>query len=131
MQIQKFQGSARQLPKLANQPQTEPEEASKGPSDKSPFLEGVQLGAAHFGVPALAGLLVPQHPFLAGAVAGAAVVAVRAGGFVKENRGAMISAAIVGGLSGYAGGHFGLPGVLGATALGGLSMGLQNSNGRY
>ena len=127
MQIQKFQNTPRQLPKLTNHKQ-EPHEPSKGPSDKSPFLEGVQLGAAHFGVPALAGLLVPQHPFLAGAVAGAAVVAVRAGGFARENRGAMISAAIVGGLSGYAGGHFGMPGVLGATTLGALSMGLQNSS---
>jgi len=133
MQIQRFQPTHQQLPKLAHKPQQQPEdpqEPSKGPSDKSAFLEGAKLGAAHFGVPALAGLLVPQHPFLAGAVAGAAVVAVRAGGFAKENRGAMISAAIVGGLSGYAGGHFGLPGVVGATALGALSMGTNNS-GRH
>lgn len=126
MQIQRLQNTPRQLPKVANKPQ--PEEPSKGPSDKSPFLEGAQLGAVHFGVPALAGLLVPQHPFLLGAAAGAAVVAVRAGGFVKENMGAMASAALLGGLCGYAGGHFGVAGVIGATALGALQMGLQHSN---
>ncbi len=128
MQIQRFQPTPRLPQKLANQPQPEPKEARKGPSDKSAFLEGASLGAVHFGAPALAGMLVPQHPFLVGALAGAAVVAIRAGGFSKENRGAMISAAIVGGLSGYAGGHFGLPGVLGATALGALSMGTNNSS---
>lgn len=130
MHIQRLQNTPRQLPKLANKSRLEPEEASKGPSDKSAFLEGAKLGAVHFGVPALAGLLVPQHPFLAGAVAGAAVVVARAGGFAKENRGATISAAIVGGLAGYAGGHFGLPGVVGAAALGALSMG-TNNHGRH
>jgi len=131
MQIQRFQPIPGKFPKVSNKPQPEnsPQEASKGPSDKSAFLEGAKLGAVHFGVPSFVGMLVPQHPFLAGAVAGAAVVAVRAGGFSKENRGAMISAAIVGGLSGYAGGHFGLPGVVGATALGTLSMG-TNTMGR-
>ena len=129
MQIQRFPTTPRQLPKLTNNtPLPDPQEPNKGPSDKSPFLEGAKLGAAHFGAPALAGMLIPQHPFLAGAVAGAVVVAVRAGGFSRENRGAMISAAIVGGLSGYAGGHFGLPGVLGATALGALSMGTNNQS---
>ena len=130
MQIQRFQPTQpHRFPKLAQKPEAhDPQEPNKGPSDKSPFLEGAKLGAAHFGVPSLAGMLVPQHPFLVGALAGAAVVAVRAGGFSKENRGAMVSAAIVGGLSGYAGGHFGLPGVLGATALGALSMGTNNSS---
>lgn len=120
MQIQRFQPTLRQLPKSPAPQQPDPE-PSKGPSDKRPFLEGAAIGAAHFGAPALVGMLVPQHPFLAGAVVGAAVTVIRAGGFARENRGAMLSAAIVGGLAGYAGGHFGLPGVIGATGLGALS----------
>ncbi|MBX3169970.1 MAG: hypothetical protein KF760_21375 [Candidatus Eremiobacteraeota bacterium] len=122
MQISRFQTpSMRTLNKPSAPPKTDPPE----PPSRQAFLEGAQVGAAHFGVPAVAGLLIPAHGFLAGAVAGVAVSAVRAGGFSRENAGAMVSAGLIGAFAGHAGARFGLTGAVGAAGLGALYCGLQ------
>lgn len=114
----------RTLNKPAAPPKSDPPEPPQGPSRQA-FLEGVQVGAAHFGVPAVAGLLMPAHGFLAGAVAGVAVSAVRAGGFSRENAGAMVSAGLLGAFAGHAGARFGLTGAVAAAGIGALYCGLQ------
>ncbi len=125
MQISRFQApSVRILNKPAAPPKSDPPEPPQGPSRQA-FLEGVQVGAAHFGAPAVAGLLMPAHGFLAGAVAGVAVSAVRAGGFSRENAGAMVSAGLIGAFAGHAGSRFGATGALAAAGIGALYCGLQ------
>lgn len=125
MQISRFQApTVRTLDKPTAPPKADPPEPPQKPSRQA-FLDGAEIGAAHFGAPALAGLLMPAHGFLAGAVAGVAVSAVRAGGFSRENAGAMVSAGLIGGLAGHAGARFGLGGAVAAAGIGALYCGLQ------
>ena len=125
MQISRIQApTMRTLNKPAVPPKTDPPEPPQGPSRKA-FLEGAEIGAAHFGIPAVAGLLVPAHGFWAGAVAGVAVSAVRAGGFSRENAGAMVSAGLIGAFAGHAGARFGLTGAVAAAGIGAAYCGLQ------
>lgn len=112
------------LDKPSAPPKTDPPEPPQGPSRQA-FLEGAEIGAAHFGAPALAGLLVPGHGFLVGAAAGVAVSAVRAGGFSRENAGAMVSAGLIGAFARHAGARFGLTGAMAAAGIGALYCGLQ------
>jgi hypothetical protein len=123
MQISRFQAPT---PRSLNKPNVPPKSGPpEPPSRKAAFLDGAQIGAAHFGAPALAGLLVPGHGFLVGAAAGVAVSAVRAGGFSRENAGAIVSAGLIGGLAGHAGARFGLGGAVAAAGLGAVYCGLQ------
>ncbi|MBT9585358.1 hypothetical protein IV102_18590 [bacterium] len=88
-------------------------------------MEGSKIGLVQFGVPAMVGLLIPSHPYVGGALAGAAVVTGRAGGFVRENLGATISGALIGALAGHASARFGLTGALAAAGIGALAVGAQ------
>ena len=113
----------RSLKQPSQPPKSDPPESPR--PNREAFLRGAEVGAAHFGVPAVAGLLVPAHGFLAGAVAGVAVSAVRAGGFSRENAGAMVSAGLIGAFAGHAGARFGLTGAVAAAGIGALYCGLQ------
>ena len=89
------------------------------------FWEGAKVGLLHFGVPAVAGLVVPGHGQLAGAVAGTAVGVARAHG--SQVPGALTTGVVGGMFFGAAAGgasRLGLLGALGITGLGVLAFGM-------